>query len=282
MTRHTDSELPLGDIDNLSLDGDGKKHPPLDQKSPPPTARAALVSHRSSSGLLVVNLLLVLVMVLMATWLWRELQTTRAELEKTSALSEDAISRLSSLLSATDESLNQSADKVQETLNFHMDEIRKLWAVSNERNKDWIKGNQNSIKTLENQVQTIRQTSDRLKQDISATQAATQKLSTSLAAITESVRLSGISHNQVQTQLDLMAESVRQMEKRIQTQQGNLDALSRLLPRLEKLANAESQGSGIAARLSAQEAATRAFDAWRQQLNVRLDNLEAQPRPTAP
>lgn len=280
MTRHTDSELSLGDIDNLSLDDKSKQHRQPDSKSPPPANRVALASHRTSSLLLVVNLLLVLIMVLMATWLWRELQTTRAEIEQTSELSEDAISRLSSLLSATDESVSQSADKVQETLNFHMEEIRKLWAVSNERNKDWIKDNQNSIKTLENQIRTIQQTSDRLKQDIDATRAAAQKLGTSLAAVTESVRLSDISRNQAQTQLDLMAESLRQMEQRIGSQQDDLDTLSRLLPRLEKLASAEAQGNGIAARLSAQESATKAFDAWRQQLNVRLDSLEAQLRPT--
>ena len=41
----------------------------------------------------------------------------------------------------TDEALSDTGDETKEQINFWESEIRKLWAVSNERNKKWIEDN---------------------------------------------------------------------------------------------------------------------------------------------
>ena len=52
------------------------------------------------------------------------------------------LQRLEQRLSATDTALSQGGEDTQEQLSLWESEIRKLWAVANERNKGWIKDNQ--------------------------------------------------------------------------------------------------------------------------------------------
>ena len=51
-------------------------------------------------------------------------------------------------LSATDNAMMQEGQDTKEQIGFWQDEIRKLWAVSNERNKKWIKDNERSINKI--------------------------------------------------------------------------------------------------------------------------------------
>lgn len=51
-------------------------------------------------------------------------------------------------LSATDESLAMNEDAISAKMTNIMAEIRKLWDVSNKRNKGWIQTNQSDIETL--------------------------------------------------------------------------------------------------------------------------------------
>ena len=51
-------------------------------------------------------------------------------------------------LSATDNAMMQEGQDTKEQIGFWQDEIRKLWAVSNERNKKWIKDNERGINKI--------------------------------------------------------------------------------------------------------------------------------------
>ena len=51
-------------------------------------------------------------------------------------------------LSATDNAMMQEGQDTKEQIGFWQDEIRKLWAVSNERNKKWIKDNERNINKI--------------------------------------------------------------------------------------------------------------------------------------
>ena len=51
-------------------------------------------------------------------------------------------------LSATDNAMMQEGQDTKEQIGFWQDEIRKLWAVSNERNRKWIKDNERSINKI--------------------------------------------------------------------------------------------------------------------------------------
>ena len=61
-------------------------------------------------------------------------------------------------MSATDTALSQGGEDTQEQLSLWESEIRKLWAIANERNKDWIKDNQKAVKGLDESVTGLQST----------------------------------------------------------------------------------------------------------------------------
>ena len=78
----------------------------------------------------------------------------------------DANKRLAVLeqrLSATDTAMSQEGQDTKQQINLWESEIRKLWAIANERNKDWIKENQARLKTLSATLNGIRATNRDLK-----------------------------------------------------------------------------------------------------------------------
>ena len=108
--------------------------------------------------------------------------TQNSVLGDTRNLLADALERtaeLESRLSQTQGELNQSGISTEETLGFWESEIRKLWAVSNERNRDWINENQEKISDLETQLAEISRTFGTFSQsqsdlDLSITQLSRQ------------------------------------------------------------------------------------------------------------
>ena len=73
------------------------------------------------------------------------------------------LQRLEQRLSATDTALSQGGEDTQEQLSLWESEIRKLWAVANERNKGWIKDNQKAVKGLDKSVTGLQSTARDLK-----------------------------------------------------------------------------------------------------------------------
>ena len=55
------------------------------------------------------------------------------------------LQRIESRLALTDEALDQSDAETQDQLQFWESEIRKLWDISNKRNKGWIEDNQEAL-----------------------------------------------------------------------------------------------------------------------------------------
>ena len=71
--------------------------------------------------------------------------------------------------------------------------------------------------------------------------------------------------SQMQTQLDVLVENLNQVEK----QQKNLDA------EMNKISKTQAALSSLEGRVDDAEAAVAAFDAYRLQVNNRLDQLES-------
>jgi chromosome segregation ATPase len=78
----------------------------------------------------------------------------------------DAGKRLSVLeqrLAATDNAMSQEGQDTKQQINLWESEIRKLWAIANERNRDWIKDNQAQIKSVSASLNGIRASNRDLK-----------------------------------------------------------------------------------------------------------------------
>jgi hypothetical protein len=78
----------------------------------------------------------------------------------------DAGKRLAVLeqrLAATDNAMSQEGQDTKQQINLWEAEIRKLWAIANERNRDWIKDNQEQIKSVSASLNGIRASNRDLK-----------------------------------------------------------------------------------------------------------------------
>ena len=62
------------------------------------------------------------------------------------------LERLEARLSATDSAMSQGGQDTKQQINLWESEIRKLWAISNERNKKWIQDNQKAVKNITNSI----------------------------------------------------------------------------------------------------------------------------------
>ncbi|HCI09716.1 MAG TPA: hypothetical protein DFK55_03010, partial [Alcanivorax sp.] len=90
-----------------------------------------------------------------------EITALQGQMETRMGMSSEQLENLQARLSATDESLDQSAGKLRETLDNqnkaidkNEDEIRKLWDVSNKRNKEWIQENQKTVQSLRDSLKS--------------------------------------------------------------------------------------------------------------------------------
>lgn len=276
MTR--DRDIRLGEIDSVSVD-EGRRQRPAGAPSQPAAAHTSATAGRpakrpaapvratpvaASNAWLYVSAGLAVMLLVIAVYFFREMQQMQARLDATLDQSSQQLGSLASQLSATDESLNQSSDQVRETLSLHDSEIRKLWDVSNKRNKDWIQANQAAISKLEKQRAETAKNITALQTEIAALKKQNQQIA--------------LQRNQMQVQLDLASESVRQAEASVASQKKIVDQVSQILPALKTMAAAQAKGEGLDTRLSEIEAAIAAFDVYRRQVNTRLDRIEGTPR----
>jgi predicted nucleic acid-binding Zn-ribbon protein len=155
--------------------------------------------------------------------------------------------RLESRLSATDSALSQEGDATKEQINLWESEIRKLWAVSNERNKKWIEDNQKAVKTLTGSINGIESTSRDLK-------AAVGRHETAFA--------------QQQTMIDNLASLELQIQ---QIARGQRDLVDKVNAANQAVA---SLRAGIAAKVDDNAEAIASMDAYRVAVNSRLADID--------
>lgn len=283
----------MGDIDHLSVDDDrrqaarkqaaqaqsgktggGDEPPRRPRQSAAP--RPAAPTRSGGGGFWIASTVILLIVALgMGAFMYRELSMVRAQLDNRLSESTERLGSLASQLSAADESFSQSAGQVQQRLDEQMNEIRKLWDVANKRNKGWIEENQAAIRTLQGKDTEMSRTLATLRNELNT---AKNDASTAKQQVTElraTVQQTTVARNQMQTQLDLSQETLRQLESRVAAQQKTLEDVRGLLPQLQALASAQGQGGGVATRLREVEAAISAFDEYRRQVNARLDALQA-------
>jgi chromosome segregation ATPase len=160
---------------------------------------------------------------------------------------EGRIALLEDRLRMTDETLIDSEEDTQEKIGFWETEIRKLWAVSNERNRTWIKDNEAALA--------------KLTKTLSAVEASNRELTSSVGR-----HESAFSQQQaIIDQLTSMEISIQQLAN---TQRDIVDKVNSASQSVASL------NAGLAARVGENEQAVAAIDAYRVQVNTRLANIE--------
>jgi len=160
---------------------------------------------------------------------------------------ESRIAQMEDRLRMTDESLMDSEEDTQEKIGFWETEIRKLWAVSNDRNRKWIKDNEAALA--------------KLQKTLSAIEASNRELSTSVGRHEAAFK----QQQAIIDQLTSMEISIQQLAN---TQRDIVDKVNAASQSVASL------NAGLAGRVTENEQAVAAIDAYRVQVNTRLGNIE--------
>jgi len=196
-----------------------------------------------------VNLILALLVagVVIAGWfILNQHQLLTAE-KKALDAAETRIAHLEERLKMTDESLIDSGKDTEKQIGFWESEIRKLWAVTNDRNKKWIEDNKAGIAELKKTLASIEASNRDLGTAVGRHEAAFKQ------------------QQAIIDQLTSMEISIQQLAN---TQRDIVDKVNSASQSVASL------NSGLANRVRENEEAVTAIDAYRVQVNTRLSNIE--------
>lgn len=207
----------------------------------------------SGGKTVVVNLLLAVLAVGLGVAGWfiaNQHQLLLAEQDR----AEDANRRLRALeerLRMTDQVLSETGAETDEQIDFWESEIRKLWAVSNERNKGWIQENQKLLQTQKSAIDQLQSANQSLKSAVDRHEQA---------------------FSQQQTLIDQQVSFELQLQQVLRGQRDVVDRVN----------GATQQVAALNSRVTENEQAIAAIDTHRVQINNRLGQIEGRlPRPSA-
>ena len=203
----------------------------------------------SSGKLIGINLILAVLVagLVIAGWfIANQHQLLTAEKNALDA-AENRIALLEDRLRMTDESLMDSEEDTQEKIGFWEDEIRKLWAVSNERNRKWIKDNEAALTKLTKTLGAIESSNRDLSTVVGRHEAAFQQQQAIIDQLTS-----------MEISIQQLANTQRDIVDKVNTASQSVASLN----------------ASLAGRVSENEQAVAAIDAYRVQVNTRLANIE--------
>ncbi|MCY4093984.1 MAG: hypothetical protein OXG05_02520 [Gammaproteobacteria bacterium] len=202
---------------------------------------------RSSSGrtvLVMTFLLLFLVVGLVALgWLVWQQQQSMALMSEQLTEAHDQVTNLSNQLTDTESNMTATVEDADQQIAINESEIRKLWDLSNKRNKGWIQTNQANIATNQDELAATRRTLDQIETD----------LNTSLASVVAQQRDLTDKINVLTQQTSQLSDTLkRQVEQNTQSiqaidvsrQQNN----ARLLDASRRVSNLEAQLRALESR----------------------------------
>ncbi len=174
---------------------------------------------------------------------YQHLQVQSETLSKAQA----RITTLEDRLKSADQAFTQRGQSTSEQIDLWESEIRKLWAVSNGRNKKWIEDNQTAIASLKGSLADLQSTSRDIKSTLGRHESAFKQQQDLVDQL-----------NNIQMELQQVTRSQRDLVDRVNEAQQTVAKLQ----------------SGLAGRVKENEQAVAAFDAYRLQLNSRLADIE--------
>lgn len=209
---------------------------------------------RSSGGekggrMIGINLILAVLVVglVMAGWFIANQHQLLNEDKVVLADAQVRISTLEDRLRVTDEAMTNTGEATKEQIGYWETEIRKLWAVSNERNRKWIKDNESGLK--------------KQSETISSLQASNRDLSATVGRHESSFR-------QQQEIIDQLTSLQLQIQQILASQRDMVDKVNVAQQSVASLQ------AGLANRVSENEQAVASMDAYRVAVNSRLSNIE--------
>lgn len=214
--------------------GGGRRRPPSGGKAP---------------RMIGINLILAVLVagLVMAGWFIANQHQLLVDSQSSLTKAEGRLKLLEDRLIVTDAQLTDTGSETKEQLETWESEIRKLWAVSNERNKKWIKDNEQAIAKLNKSVSDIAASGREVNAAVGRHESA---------------------FKQQKTIIDQLTSVEIQMQQILSTQRGLVDRVN---------ANRQTVASlqaGLAGKVSDNEQAVASMDSYRVQTNSRLAEIE--------
>lgn len=176
----------------------------------------------------------------------------QSELDALSTQDEGVRQRLAQIenrLQITDEDRSRADTEIEGQIDFWQDEIRKLWDVSNKRNRQWITENQESLKSQQSNLAKISGELD------------------SLSAAVARVEAGIATQQQLVNRLDKLDRQATDVTRSVQ------DAVDKSNTASITLARVESDLSDLLQENAEFQASV---DSFRRQVNTRLEELRSQ------
>ena len=178
-----------------------------------------------------------------AGWFIANQQRLLGEEQRQLAQANTRIEALEERLQMTDQVLSETDAETGEQIDFWESEIRKLWAVSNDRNKKWIQDNQKLLQAHKTSLQTLQATNKSLKSSVDR-------------------------HEQALRRQGEVADQLAAIELQLQrVLRGQRDLV-------DKVNTATQTVAGVNGNVQEHEQAIAAIDAYRRQFNTRLMDIE--------
>lgn len=154
-----------------------------------------------------------------------------------------SIDALEERLSMTDQVMSETGAQTGEQINLWESEIRKLWDVSNKRNKGWIQDNQRLLNSHKSTIQALEATDKSLKSTVAR-------------------------HEKALGRQDEVADQLASIELQLQrVLRGQRDLVDRVNTAVQTVA-------GVNSNVQEHEQAIAAIDSYRRQFNTRLVDIE--------
>ena len=159
------------------------------------------------------------------------------------AQADTRIEALEDRLRMTDQVMSETGAETGEQIDFWEAEIRKLWTISNERNKKWIHDNQKLLRSHKTTIQALESTDKSLKSTVAR-------------------------HEKALGRQDEVADQLASIELQLQrVLRGQRDLVDKV--------NAAAQTvAGMNSSVQEHEQAIAAIDSYRRQFNTRLVDIE--------
>ena len=159
------------------------------------------------------------------------------------AQADTRIQALEERLRMTDQVMSETDAETGEQIDFWESEIRKLWAVSNDRNKKWIQDNQKLLNSHKSTIRALESTDKSLKSSVAR-------------------------HEKALGRQDEVADQLASIELQLQrVLRGQRDLVDKVNAAAQTVASVNSS-------VEEHEQAIAAIDSYRRQFNTRLVDIE--------
>lgn len=195
-------------------------------------------------------------------FMWQEVEKLRAELSQSKELLSESQSRLGDLkenLASQSSTLNEAGSQIEKDLQLHMSEIRKLWDLSNKRNRPDIEANQKSIAALKKSVA-------QQKKQLANTEAIAAANKKTVAALQAQVQQGQVEASVISSQIEKLTAQLKELSAQNKALKNMISSQEIAITELQEISGAalEKKLTEVVQRLDA-------IDAHRRQVNARLD-----------